>query len=387
MIEAPQREVDPLDPQALIKEARRLRRRRWTIGGFGAIAAIAVAVALPLALVATPSGRRTKPASLERAGTLPNGALTTLHVAGSLAVGPTGALYVVDATAHRILVRLPDGRFRVVAGTGAVGESPDGTKALDARLTDPYQLTFGPGGALYFADQAQVRKIAANGTITTVAGNGAGGNTYLGAFTTSITDGTPALRAALGHVSFAFGPTGTLYLATSNQLLRMTPNGDLDQIVTHQDSWPSQLPKSLDRNLAEIGVDNKGNIIVTGFNGWAVWKVTPAGRATYIGYARGTGGSAPDVVRGPGGAVYLATDGGGGGPAVRGSVITVSFSGVRFPRNLPYFETMGIALAPNGELYADEVPGNRGFEAHQTLIAVNHDVARVLWTEHNAVSG
>jgi hypothetical protein len=383
MIDAPQLETDPRDPQALIKEARRLRQRRWAIGGISAIVAIAVAIALPLALTSSPTGRPTSAALVERAGALPNGALATLHVAGSLAVGPTGALYVVDASTHRILVRLPDGQFRVIAGTGQIGESPDGTKALDARLTDPYELTFGPGGALYFADQARIRKIERNGTLTTVAGDGVGANALLGGFTTSITNGTPALRAALGHVSFAFGPSGALYLSTDNQLLRMVPTGNLEQIVTHQDSWPAQLPKSLDRDLAGIGVDNEGDIIVTGFNGWAVWRVTPAGRATYLGYARGTGGSYPDLVQGPAGTIYIATD--GGGPALHGSVITASFSGVHFPRSLPYFETMDIALGTHGELYADEVPGGRGFESHQTLIVVNRDVARVLWIEHNSV--
>src|ERR1700726_2253782 len=78
--------------------------------------------------------------------------LVPLEVAGKLAVGPNGALYVADVGGDRILARLPDGRFRVVAGNGRVGFSGDGGAAVDAELSGVSDLAFSPAGALYIAD-------------------------------------------------------------------------------------------------------------------------------------------------------------------------------------------------------------------------------------------
>ena len=60
---------------------------------------------------------------------LPTGSVTTLELAGPLAVAPDGLLFVVDEARHEVLVRLPDGTFRVVAGDGKSGFSGDGGKA------------------------------------------------------------------------------------------------------------------------------------------------------------------------------------------------------------------------------------------------------------------
>jgi hypothetical protein len=83
------------------------------------------------------------------AGALPMGTSATLNVAGPLAVGPSGALYIADVARNRVLVRLADGRFRVVAGDGQVGFSGDGGPAVKARLSYVSGLAFSPAGSLY----------------------------------------------------------------------------------------------------------------------------------------------------------------------------------------------------------------------------------------------
>ena len=92
------------------------------------------------------SGSRSPPtpAGAVSVGGLPTGSLATLSVAGPLAVGANGALYVADVARDRILVRLPDGRFRVVAGNGKVGFSGDGGPALGAELSKVSDLAFRP---------------------------------------------------------------------------------------------------------------------------------------------------------------------------------------------------------------------------------------------------
>jgi streptogramin lyase len=61
-----------------------------------------------------------------------------------------------------------------VAGTGQRGYSGDGGPASQAQVNNPYGVAIGPGGALYVCDTDNhvVRKVSADGTIATVAGNG-----------------------------------------------------------------------------------------------------------------------------------------------------------------------------------------------------------------------
>jgi hypothetical protein len=377
---------DAADAQALIREARRLRRRRRAIGLSAVIlAAAATGTGYGLAsgdghsVALSGSARVTMPGQLP-AATLPTGPPVTLEVAGSLAVGPSGALYVAAPGEHRILVRLPDGTFKVVAGTGTAGYSGDGGKAIDAELSDPSDLMFDANGDLHFVDSGRVRVIGTGGVIETVAGDGSTSWPPGPHPVPTVPDGTPALRASFGPgLSIAFGPGGVLYIATSTQLLRMTHGGRLDAIRTHRISFGNVagLPASLDENLGTLALDNAGDLYVSGFNGWAIWRVAPGGAATYVGYDRGSGGSVPDLVRGPGGAVYA--DNG----ATIARVTPTSLVPVAKLASVDgqYFWAMDFTFGTHGTLYADELPGSLGFEARQELISLYQGRTTVLWTE------
>lgn len=81
-------------------------------------------------------------------------------------------LYVADAGRHQVLrYDLRKRRLTVLAGTGTSGSSGDGGPARRARLGEVAGLAFDRAGNLYLADVAEgrVRKVARNGTITTVA--------------------------------------------------------------------------------------------------------------------------------------------------------------------------------------------------------------------------
>ena len=95
-----------------------------------------------------------------------------------------------------------------VAGTGEKGFAADGGPAIAARLNGPFDVAFDAGGNLYFSDtfNHRIRRIdAANGVISTVAGNGEGG--YSG-------DGGPATRAALNEpYGIVLDRAGNLYIA------------------------------------------------------------------------------------------------------------------------------------------------------------------------------
>lgn len=104
---------------------------------------------------------------------------------------------------------------RTVAGTGEKGYSGDGGPATKAAMNQPFGITRGPDGLLYFCEfeGCLVRRIDGKGVITTVAGNGTAG--FAG-------DGGPALQAQLNKPhEIQFGPDGRLYISDmSNHAIR-----------------------------------------------------------------------------------------------------------------------------------------------------------------------
>jgi hypothetical protein len=327
--------------------------------------------------VTTAHGRVPTTRSESTAGALPTGPLISLRVAGALAVGPTGALYVADVQRHRVLVRLSGGRFRVVAGTGDPGYAGDGGPALRAKLSTVSELALSPSGGLYLVDGGRVRVIDPNGVIHLVAGNGHPAR--------HVDSGTPARTASLGtaHLnagpSIAVAPNGQLYIATSTQLLRLTAH---DTLTTVRDAATSGPVRGDLDGVGHIAVDSHENIDVSGVNGWSVWQVSPDGRAHEVGVgsgARQSGGDYSILQRAPDGTVYAEN-----GPhilRVTPHRLLPAFTIAKVRHQ--YFWPTYFAFGTHGESYLDEIPGDAGFNAHQQLITIRDAHVTLLWQEPN----
>ena len=94
-----------------------------------------------------------------------------------LATDAAGNVYF--ASLHSVFRVDAGGTLTRVAGTGRAGNSGDGGAAVTAQLNFPMGIAVDAAGNLFVADRdaSVVRKIAANGNITTVAGNGTPGFT------------------------------------------------------------------------------------------------------------------------------------------------------------------------------------------------------------------
>jgi len=128
-----------------------------------------------------------------------------------VAVGPDGSLYVADFF-NRVRRVGPDGIIKTVAGTGADGFSGDGGQAAAASLSFVTGVAVAPDGSLYIANEGnrRLRKVSADGVITTVAGNG---QDCL-ASTAPCGDNGLATAAKLPDPNgLAAGPDGSLYIA------------------------------------------------------------------------------------------------------------------------------------------------------------------------------
>src|SRR5690242_4075900 len=110
--------------------------------------------------------------------------------ARGIAVDRQGYLYIADTDNHRIRKITPAGIISTLAGTGHPGYSGDGGRADMAQLDSPYGLAVDNSGNVYVADfgNQRVRRISADGVITTLAGTGQKGATG---------DGGPAVSAQL----------------------------------------------------------------------------------------------------------------------------------------------------------------------------------------------
>ena len=142
-----------------------------------------------------------------------------------VAVADDGTVYIADTYNNRICrVNARNGQLRVIAGTGTAGYSGDGGPATAAHLDHPGSVAVGPSGRIYIADtyNNRVRVISADGTISSVAGTGTAG--YTG-------DGDPANTATL-HTpqGIAIDGAGNLYIAdTLNHRVRAVTT---DGIIT-----------------------------------------------------------------------------------------------------------------------------------------------------------
>ena len=245
----PPRQSPDQESEALIREARRLQRRRWRLRAALVIALILVAASL---IIAGQGGGTPRSRPSPRLPSLPQqrrvngpslGSATSYQLTGPMgvAVDSGGDVYFTDGS--RVYeVKRTTGQLLVVAGTGVQGYSGDGGPASRARLTSPAGIAVAPNGDVYFVDANRIRKVsAASGIISTVAGNGHPAPTgYVPSGPTG--NGGPAIRASLDLNTgseglsniLAIGPGGDLYIADTgyNEVQKVSPTTGIITRVT-----------------------------------------------------------------------------------------------------------------------------------------------------------
>lgn len=142
------------------------------------------------------------------------GTEAAIHWPSALAIDPAGNLHIAETRGHRVRRLAPDGTITTIAGTGVPGRDGDGGPATDAQLDQPYGLALDDDGTLYIADRGNfcIRAVSPDGTIDTIAGTGHEGLAG---------DGGPAGRARFGHVArLAMDGDGLLLADQGNSVVR-----------------------------------------------------------------------------------------------------------------------------------------------------------------------
>jgi len=188
----------------------------------------------------------------------------TLIAPTGIAVDASGNLYIADTGDFRIR-KIAAGTLIIttIAGTGHGPASGDGGSALKASFDGPYGLAIDTHSNLYVLDKNRVRLIsAANGVITTIAGNG---------LAALAGDGGLATKAQLnGPTSLALDSAGDLYIAdTGNQRVRMVAAaGNVIQTIagTSANGDGGLAPGAVLTNPVTVAVNAAGDLFIGGGN-------------------------------------------------------------------------------------------------------------------------
>jgi uncharacterized protein (TIGR03437 family) len=125
-----------------------------------------------------------------------------------IAVDASGNIFVADAGNFRVRrIDAATGIVTTVAGDGGTSYSGDGKLAANTSLSGPLSIAVGPSGDLYIALYQRIVKVGATGILSTVAGAG-GGNCYLG-------DGGPATAASVCPSHLRLDSAGDVLFAES----------------------------------------------------------------------------------------------------------------------------------------------------------------------------
>ena len=217
----------------------------------------------------------------------------------SLALDPTGNVYVVDTRSHRVRRIDTAGVISTVAGTGEDGDDGDGGPATEARLCYPAGVAADAEGSVYVADSwnHRVRKIDVEGIITTIAGTGgphSGG------------DGGPATEAQLAFpVAVALDAGGNLYVAEgrSPRIRRIDAEGTITTfagtgVVGYSgDGGPASRARLA--YPAGISVDQAGNVFIADSWNHRIRRVISSGVISTVAGTgdRGDGGDGSPAVQ------------------------------------------------------------------------------------------
>lgn len=285
----------------------------------------------------------------------------SLNRVTDVAVDAYGNVYAAEYTSHRVRKISPNGLISTFAGNGTAGYSGDGGQASNACIANPHGLAVDTAGNLYIAGSSVIRKVTPAGVISTFAGNGTGG------FSGDGEQATAAKLS--GPVRLSFDNAGNLYIVDNGnrRIRKVATNGIISTIagngtgVYSGDGGPATSAGFV--SPFGVAVDAAGNTYIADCWGYRIRKVDQSGKISTIaglgttgfsgdgGLAVNAGVVAAGITVGGDGDIYLAdfnnnrirkinsqgiitTIGGNGSDTYTGDGSPATNYGLHYPQNL-----------------------------------------------------
>lgn len=280
------------------------------------------------------------------------GTQASLRFPTGVAVDASGTVYVADNENQKIRKIAADGTVSTLAGSG-VGGRADGIGAA-ASFSGPRGIAVDGNGTVYVGDQGNnmIRKITPDGVVSTLAGSG-----FIGS-----ADGTGAAASFNAPFGVAVDGSGNVYVgdANGNKIRMITPDGEVSTLAGSDTAGSADgvgTAASFSFPLG-VAVDGDGNVYVADANNNKVRMIAPDGTVSTLA-GSGAAGSADGIgieasFRSPGGVavddsghVYVADRGSNRVRRITpaGVVSTVARSGAAF------FAPTGVAIDASGSVY------------------------------------
>ena len=200
---------------------------------------------------------------------------STFNYPNDLAFDSNGNLIIADRENNKIRKIAQDGTVSTIAGTGAIG-SADGN-ASTATFYQPYGIAIDTDDNIFIADSGnnKIRKISNTGVVSTFAGTGFPG----------LSNGAGNVAAFSAPVKIAFDTAGNLYVTdyNNNKIRKITPAAVVSTFAGAAQGFldgPSTTAK-FDQPVG-ICVGTSGNVYVSDAGNSKIRKITQAGMVSTI---------------------------------------------------------------------------------------------------------